>query len=442
MRNLVDQKVYTNIDIGTPKKTVQLPLYFDSNDFFIGDNPIMPEDRFSDLKFYNSKSSTLEDTDPDGDEYYAMNGDMFEYGVYKKDNFYFNNQAYNLEFYFAQTYREVVSGGIGLQLYPSKDIYDSATTIKKTFLYKIKNKGLIKGYYWSIFYNSNVAKKEEEATLLLGCLPHEFEDNIGPYKKGCFIYENKKAINLVGSGKTKENKIDMDSLYAYEGSNSDKLIEDFPNDSPNYKRVELDYHSGGVKVPTFLQKYYHRVFEEHILSGNCFNTSFQGYDNNFYYCKKDDKVLSKIKSVFPKIVFLSRDLIYNFTLDYNDLFVEENGYVFCLLYFKTSLMEKDWKLGKPFLRKYLFVFNYDENYINFYENSCENSKKNEEPESKGISMTVLILAIIGTVIIVLIACFLIFKFYLYDKFFRKKRANELTDDDFEYTSKEENKLGV
>ena len=31
---------------------------------------------------------------------------------------------------------------------------------------------------------------------------------------------------------------------------------------------------------------------------------------------------------------------------------------------------------------------------------------------------------------------MLFKFYFYDKCIRKKRANELTDDDFDYTAKE------
>ena len=33
--------------------------------------------------------------------------------------------------------------------------------------------------------------------------------------------------------------------------------------------------------------------------------------------------------------------------------------------------------------------------------------------------------------------FLLFKFYLRDHCFRKKRANELSDDDFEYTAKDD-----
>ena len=37
--------------------------------------------------------------------------------------------------------------------------------------------------------------------------------------------------------------------------------------------------------------------------------------------------------------------------------------------------------------------------------------------------------------------FLLFKFYLRDHCFRKKRANELTDDDFEYSAKDDENKG-
>jgi hypothetical protein len=238
----------------------------------------------------------------------------------------------------------------------------------------------------------------------------------------------------------------MDGIYGYEGSTGEKLIEDFPH-GLNYKRMELDYHSGGVKIPKNLQKFYHRIFEEYIIAGNCFNDTTKKKDSVYYYCKKNDQVLSKIKTVFPKIVYMSRDLIYNFTLDYTDLSVEENDYVFFLMYFSTNT-DSEWKMGKPFLRKYVFVFNSDEKYVNFYLNVDTNGdeEKGENPEKSeksGISTMTLVAAIIGTAIIVLIIGYFVFQFFIYDKLFRKKRANELEEADFEYVSKEdENKLGV
>ena len=271
MNNLVIQRLYANIDIGTPRKTIQIPIAFESNDFYIGDNPIniYPEDRFSDLKFYDSNSSTLEDVEDDSTGYYySYNGELFEFATYMRDNFYFNNQIYGIEFYIPVKYREVNSGGIGLKLLPYNNLFDSTPGIERTFFEKLKKKKLINNYFWTIFYNSKETKKEGEATLLLGCLPHEFDGDLGYYKKGSFIEENKKKVNLAVKNQI-ENKFDMDEIFAYEGNDNSKLINDFPNGNNEYKRVELDYHSGGVNVPKKLQNYYHRVFEAYFASGNC-----------------------------------------------------------------------------------------------------------------------------------------------------------------------------
>ena len=83
-----------------------------------------------------------------------------------------------------------------------------------------------------------------------------------------------------------------------------------------------------------------------------------------------------IKSVFPSVNFESNLLMYNFTLDADDLFIEENDYIFCLLYFPQNTFDKTWIMGKPFLKKYLFSINYDQKVISFYNNII-NSEEEE-----------------------------------------------------------------
>ena len=55
-----------------------------------------------------------------------------------------------------------------------------------------------------------------------------------------------------------------------------------------------------------------------------------------------------------------------------------------------------------------------------------------------ISIQVFVVVLIGTIVLVLLISYIIFKFYLYERFFRKKRANELDDGDYYYPQKEEN----
>ena len=368
------------------------------------------------------------------DEEY-LNGDYFELASYDNDTFYFNNKQYSLEFFFPVYYSYCDSGGIGMQLDVQNNINEATKERKKTFFGKLRNLELAKDYYWSIFYNSKENQKKDEGFLLLGCLPHEIDGNFGYYKKGRFKPNNLGSIRIPDDSQPEiKNILEIDYLYAYEGNNKSKLIEGFPSGNTDYKKYTLDYFSGGVKIPKSLQIFYHRVFEPYILKKECFNDTFKKntYNYNYYYCKNDTKIIKQIKSIFPTIILKSQDLRYNFTLEANDLFLEEDNLVFCLIFFSLSY-DKEFKMGKPFLKKYQFIFNYDKKVIYFYPEEEEKSTK-----KKTITISIFIVCIIATIIVVAALSFIIFKFYLYERFFRKKRANELDDGDYYYPPKEEN----
>ena len=440
MRNIIQQQVYASIEIGTPKATVEIPLKFDSNDFIITDFYSSKKDihRFANIKYYNSSASKSFNETDDYEDYYSAD---FGLGYYKKDIFNFNNKDYVIEFYYPLDYNEPDSGSIGMKLDPEAPISNTTPDKERTFFEKLKKRGLAKGYFWSIFYNSRNYKTEDEATLLIGCLPHEMNTDLGYYKKGYFNNDDKRTVQIEIKYLHIQNILYIDFIFGYEGSNQKKVINDFPIGITDYKEIQLDYLSGGVRGPTDLKKYYHRVFEEYILKGQCFNSTIINKTDIFYYCKNDKNIISKIKSVFPGINFRSQDLDYNFTLEADDLFIEENGYVYCLLYFVSS-NKKSWEMGKPFLKKYLFTINYDERYISYYRVENEENKKNNSDTRRrigvGVGVGLFVTVIIITIVIVVIICAVIFKFCLYDKLFRKKRANELDDADFDYTPKNDN----
>ena len=436
---LVKQQLYANIEIGTPKRTIQIPLAFDSNDFYIADSPKNEYefDRFNDLMFYNASSSSSFYGDEDEEDYYSYQGELFEVATYQSDIFYFNNKKYTISFYVPLSYREVNSGGIGMLLLPYTDTTDSTPNPEKTFYEKLRKLSLVKQYYWSIFYNSQITTKEEEGFLLLGALPHEIKSDLGYFKQGYFSDKYEKTVNIAEAGQALKFSFDMDSLYAYEGNNKNKKIEDFSSKLSSYKKIELDYHSGGVIAPGNVKTYYHRVFEEYLSNGECLNETTTKNKITFYYCKNNKETISKIKRSFPGINFRSNDLNYTFTLDSDDLFIEEKGYVFFFFFFSSSSLSYSsrWTMGKPFLRKYPFTVNIDQKYFTFYYDTDLNKPSpNEGKSHEGISTTSLWIIICCTVVIISILSFLIFRFFLYEKYFKKKRANEL-DDDYDYIAK-------
>ena len=138
---------------------------------------------------------------------------------------------------------------------------------------------------------------------------------------------------------------------------------------------------------------------------------------------------------FPTIYFEHLDFNYTFTLDSKDLFIEKDGYLYFGLVSQNEKLN-NWRFGQLFLKKYRLVFNNDRKSIGYYIKHKEKEYNPEKSKSK-ISIG-LILLIVGIVILIgetIIAVVCIKKYKCLN---RKKRANELMDDDYEYKSDEIN----
>ena len=420
--NIVNQKLYARVNIGTPKTEIHLAIIFDANEFFISANLRgYYHDDFTDLKFYNSSaSSSYSDSDEDcGD----ISAEYFTFAECKQEVFYFNNKEEIFPFYEAYDYLgEQNPGGIGLKIDP-KD--EQACPRETSFFYKIRKINMATSYDWSIFFNSKSYQNEEEGLLLLGCLPNETNSDLGYYKRGTF--NGKKDLNNVKMI-SEQLKFRVDKILLF--NDKKNITTEYENDL----NIELDFRNGGVLCPHNLLDYYEPVFENYITNNICFKgKKYSIAGDYFFYCKKEfSNEIKTIKENFPSISFRSSDLNKTFILEAADLFLEQGNYVYCLLHFKFTLSE--WRLGRPFLKKYQFSFNFDKKYIQYYLD------KEKEPDP-GIPLYVFILSILGIVVVLSVGFFLLFKFYLRDHCFRKKRVNELTDDDFEYSAKDDENKG-
>ena len=98
-------------------------------------------------------------------------------------------------------------------------------------------------------------------------------------------------------------------------------------------------------------------------------------------------------------------------------------------------------MGLPFLRRYQFIFNYDSKTIGFYnenvkqKNETKSNNSNSDSNSNSHFRIILEVGIVLLLILLIIIVFIIGQKIISQ---RKKRANELTDDNFEYLSKEDN----
>ena len=142
-------------------------------------------------------------------------------------------------------------------------------------------------------------------------------------------------------------------------------------------------------------------------------------------CRKDIN-----KELTPKIEFYNKELNTTFVLDYHDLYMDKGNFSYFLVatYFDYDLGY--WILGKPFMKKYLFLYNSDSKMIGFYKNSQFMNNEHNKIDRYTISICI-------NIFLALILIILIFAFYHYYIKRRRIRANEL-EDKFNYISKNDN----
>ena len=114
--------------------------------------------------------------------------------------------------------------------------------------------------------------------------------------------------------------------------------------------------------------------------------------------------------------------MYNFVLTKDDLFKEYGDKLYFLIVFDKFLsLNNYWILGKPFIKKYSFLYDIDSKQI--YFNVNDNNIKENEGGSNFIIYWVII-SVLGLCVIIMIS-FVLIKIFLKPK---KKKANELKED--------------
>ena len=153
------------------------------------------------------------------------------------------------------------------------------------------------------------------------------------------------------------------------------------------------------------------------------------YDYTAYYCDKDVDVSDIINE---NITFKSAKIESEFILDIKELWLERNEFKYFLILKCWDYSTNYWVLGKPFFKKYHMVFNIDDKTLGFYKNVNFNYKDDNLNNYNGKKdNSILYISIISGLVVIsgVLASFLI-KLIKYLP--RKKKANELLDDNFEY----------
>jgi len=199
----------------------------------------------------------------------------------------------------------------------------------------------------------------------------------------------------------------------------DKILE---NDYKCLFSYENNYILGNEK----LEKELYIYFNEYIQNNICFKeyTKYPYIPRIFFYCNKD-KYYEKMK-YFPKLKFYHNELNYTFELNYKDLFIEKYDKLILMIFFDEIKMS--FSLGKPFLRKYSFLFHQDTKLIGFY---IKKEKNNNDNNNRNILKIIFIILLL---IILFILGIVIGKYLIKNK----KKALNVIDEDYDYEYIEKN----
>ena len=358
--------------------------------------------------------------------------------TYKK----INDQTGNDIFYFAEDFNLNKNIQIGEKKGNGLDFYfkekDNNTALcgnfglnlnndKTNLIYQLKKKNYINNYIWTLKYQTI-----DSGVFVLGTEPHFYQNS--SFKESYF-YEIKAIPN---QSPDTDWSFKMDEVRTYD--NKTKIVL-----SQNKVDFLIDR---GLIIGTdeYKKKIDELVFNDLINEKICHREINKFYDYEketndeyfIYYCNKDSFMKNKYTiektyyNTFPSIELFDKKSNMTFSLNREDLFYMINLRIYFLVIFKKSNSENTiWKLGEPFFMKYQFTFNQEKKTVGFYSKLEKNSneRKINNEEKRNLTLYIIIISFLVFLLIGL-------AYYLGKKLNeqRKKRANELNDDEFDYST--------
>ena len=319
----------------------------------------------------------------------------------KKNNFN------DIGFYLGTDTKEEICGIIGLELNHYKLYCDSMNNIFESF----KFGDVISKQDWIIIYTS----KYEGLFIIspnLDKIIKNFDEN------KLFVINTEKKFN----GKSWTLMVDKVKSEGYNETINKKTVKAEINNDLDLIEGDWDYYY------YITLSYFHDYIKKSICKLEEIKVS------PYYYfaieCDKNKFNLDDMKQ-FPVLSLTLVCFNSEFNFDYKDLFTETKYKIFFNIIFNKFISER-WVFGKPVLRKYPMLINYEAQTIGYYNENWEVDYDKKDKNSNGekyyyfywmISLVIILFFVIGVI------------FYFVGKNrnkMKKRRANELLDDNYDY----------
>ena len=397
-------KFVSNINIGTPEKII--PIIFNIYDSF---SLIKPNEEYKSISLNNN----YEKYDPNISETYKY--------IPLEENSYMKFNIYTL-------IKEKIKlcTNINCSEYVSLDdffIYlrnnkmnafsyiDISSNDKNIFiLNQLKQKKIIKNSIISIKYIDDYS-----GYYIIGDYPHI-------YDKDNFSKENLITFNFDITGGKNFDVLISQVLINCKGKEKKISVVNGISFNINLNLIIVSEEYMNLIKDIFFKEY----FNKNICDYNIIPIPGRSY--KIYTCIKSNEFNI---ADFPSLKFIFFGNNYEFELTYEDLFIEKNN----IYYFLVSCdyhINENWKLGRPFLKKYQLVFDGTKKLVGYYNKNQINSNK-DKSNTTSKSKTIIFIFIIVNIILIPIVFFFARRIYMK----RKYKANEL--DSYFVENKEKDK---
>ena len=404
IETMVENIIFTKIKIGEPKQEIVALINSEEYSYFIYKDICQLDSNYDENK---SRSFN-----PNNDYQFFYNG--YGKSIYINESFSFedkeiknfpimfmkdpkNDEFFNKRFSINDITKKSCAT-IGLRF-----IKNYNDKVSKNFISVLNDLDIIDDLIIFIEYDEN----GNEKFLLIGEYPEMLYKNQYIFKKGSSV--NIKIYNR---------------FKPQWGFQCDKILSG--NIKLEKNDITLHHNLGVIYGPYEYKEIVEKTFyAKYINLKICKKTNNGEYIIFFCEKKKFENEINK----FPSLKFIKNEFNEEFILTYKDLFFTKGENTYFLIVFH-HLYNEIWELGKPFLRKFLFAYNFDSKIIIHYNRTKKITlEKNEYKGTKLYFKYIIFLSI-----------FVCILFFLLGKRIYNKRKNLLLakelEKNFSYNNKE------
>ena len=374
IKNCLTNIIYTEMDIGEPKQTVNILFSMKGSSFYLFEEFCPNEiSTFYDInKSITFKNSTI--CTKYFNNIYSICDIKEKITFYNNINLLSNitlNEA-NIAFgkglpdYIKNNDTNNICGYIGFSLM-NRDI----SNLLNRFFLLLKFFKIIDDYTWTfhffdknnkndLFHKINNKNNKHEGFFITGILPHEYANDI--FNKTYY----KSTLNE-NRGYIYKWDLKFFDIYFYDNNNNKIKIN-------NNFQGELDIETNYIiSTKEYFNLIKDKFFNIYLNSKICTNETVEvgknlySMTNNYYEIISCDSYYfdkNEMKK-FPSLYFFHLKYNYTFILNFKELFQNIYNRTFFLI-ITAKNTDNFWTFGKLFMQKYQFIFDSDKKTISFY----------------------------------------------------------------------------